>query len=342
MSLNRALCRAKSKKDDEFYTRLPDVENELARYQSELAGKIVFCAFDGIQSTFVQYLDQNYETLGLKALCSAGLVKTDQGCCLEIRIRNENGVSHETKNDVQDSFDSEAWMKLFDASDIIITNPSFSRMLDLLGLMLNRQKKFLIIGAVHMMATDLMIDAIARNQVWTGVTKPRRFLRPDGSVMTIGGGCWYTNLIPAVVPQCIFDAKYDADKYLKYLNYDAIDVPKMSLIPSDYFGVMGVSVTILMYFSGFGQGRDDGRMERLAGTVGTWFDIIGLAPRCLSDDITYGQEFYDRYKAQGGTARISPGMKGLAMNDKNGRAILPYRRVLIQRKSGRKQEAGQT
>lgn len=39
--------------------------------------------------------------------------------------------------------------------------------------------------------------------------------------------------------------KYSADEYPKYDNFDAIDVGKTELIPEDYDGVMGVTITFL-------------------------------------------------------------------------------------------------
>ena len=39
--------------------------------------------------------------------------------------------------------------------------------------------------------------------------------------------------------------KYSADEYPKYDNYDAIEVSKVTDIPMDYEGVMGVPITFL-------------------------------------------------------------------------------------------------
>ena len=38
---------------------------------------------------------------------------------------------------------------------------------------------------------------------------------------------------------------YTPEEYPKYDNYDAIDVAKISDIPCDYYGVMGVPITFL-------------------------------------------------------------------------------------------------
>lgn len=69
---------------------------------------------------------------------------------------------------------------------------------------------------------------------------------------------WLTNIehgrrhqpIPLMTITDIFKFSRHADlreqgKFLKYDNYDAIEVPKVDSIPSDYDGVMGVPITFL-------------------------------------------------------------------------------------------------
>ena len=46
MAGNSNLHRAKEAKNDEFYTRLSDVENELVHYREHFKGKTVFCNCD--------------------------------------------------------------------------------------------------------------------------------------------------------------------------------------------------------------------------------------------------------------------------------------------------------
>ena len=46
MSLNRNLREARRQKNDDFYTQLPDIENELKHYKQHFAGKVVYCNCD--------------------------------------------------------------------------------------------------------------------------------------------------------------------------------------------------------------------------------------------------------------------------------------------------------
>lgn len=46
MAANANLHKAKNEKNDEFYTQLTDVANELKHYRQHFAGKTVFCNCD--------------------------------------------------------------------------------------------------------------------------------------------------------------------------------------------------------------------------------------------------------------------------------------------------------
>ena len=46
MAGNKSLRQADRAKQDEFYTQLADIENELKYYKEQLSGKIIFCNCD--------------------------------------------------------------------------------------------------------------------------------------------------------------------------------------------------------------------------------------------------------------------------------------------------------
>ena len=72
MSLNENLRNAKRQKNDEFYTQLPDIENELRHYSRHFRGKAVYCNCDDPRdSNFFHYFSYNFERLGLKELITA-------------------------------------------------------------------------------------------------------------------------------------------------------------------------------------------------------------------------------------------------------------------------------
>ena len=72
-----ALSNAKKTKQDEFYTQLGDIENELKYYKSQLRGKTILCNCDDpFESNFFRYFALNFNTLGLKKLIATSYVKS--------------------------------------------------------------------------------------------------------------------------------------------------------------------------------------------------------------------------------------------------------------------------
>lgn len=110
--------------------------------------------------------------------------------------------------------------------------------------------------------------------------------------------------------------EYDPNKYLKYFNYDAIEVGRVKDIPNNYYDIIGVPITFLSEFN----------PEQ--------FEIIGLTSLAETMDkpVMLGTEFVDLYKKQGGTGHFSVNMYGVWYVDFNGKAVKPYGRILIRRK----------
>lgn len=66
---NKKLHAANRAKKDEFYTQLPDIENELKHYKHHFKDKTVFCNCDDpYESNFFKYFAANFNVLGLKKL----------------------------------------------------------------------------------------------------------------------------------------------------------------------------------------------------------------------------------------------------------------------------------
>ena len=69
MKSNEQLQNAKKNKNDEFYTQLSDIENELKHYTKHFKGKTVLCNCDDpFESNFFKYFVLNFNRLGLKKL----------------------------------------------------------------------------------------------------------------------------------------------------------------------------------------------------------------------------------------------------------------------------------
>lgn len=87
MAGNSNLHRAKEAKNDEFYTQLSDVENELVHYREHFKGKTVFCNCDDpTWSAFWKYFHLNFGFLGLKRLISTHYDKEQSTYMMEYRV----------------------------------------------------------------------------------------------------------------------------------------------------------------------------------------------------------------------------------------------------------------
>ena len=171
--------------------------------------------------------------------------------------------------------------KLRDEADIIITNPPFSMFRDFLNWILEDNKKFLIIGNINCISYREVFLRIRANKIWLGMGMGRwisGFIVPKsyklygseakinskGQRIVATNNClWLTNLEHGKRHQKLelmtlkdnlryntklknrLKKKLNSDRYLKYDNYDAFDVPFTDAIPSDYDGEMGVPMTFL-------------------------------------------------------------------------------------------------
>ncbi len=70
---NKNLQMAKTAKNDEFYTLLPEIATEVNHYTDKFKGKVVYCNCDDpFESNFVKYFLMNFNRLGLKELIATG------------------------------------------------------------------------------------------------------------------------------------------------------------------------------------------------------------------------------------------------------------------------------
>lgn len=73
----RNLHVAKQQKNDEFYTQLSDIANELRHYRDQLKDKVILCNCDDpFESNFFKYFAANFNTLGIKKLITTGYTKS--------------------------------------------------------------------------------------------------------------------------------------------------------------------------------------------------------------------------------------------------------------------------
>lgn len=204
MASNAALNRANKAKKDEFYTQLPDIENELKHYRKHFAGKTVLCNCDDpFESNFFKYFCLNFNRLKLKKLiatCYSGSPITGNELTLfgdetdeEKRtpykavvtsVHDANGDGATSMVDVAElfkqgentcerlegngDFRSKECLALLDEADIVVTNPPFSLFREYVAALVEHDKKFIIIGSKNAITYKEIFPLLQTGKMWMG------------------------------------------------------------------------------------------------------------------------------------------------------------------------------
>ena len=263
MPSNKNLKSARSNKNDEFYTQLSDIERELKHYRNHFKDKVVYCnADDPRVSNFFHYFSYNFEYLGLKKLITTCYQKKqidlfsqhdeEEAIYLEYTGEKDGGKVptvesigiHPLERD--GDFRSSECIELLKEADIVVTNPPFSLFREYVEQLMEYDKDFLIIGNYNAVTYKEIFPLFQENKMRTGFSPSgMEFETPSGEMKSVNAS-WFTNLdISKRHENLILYKKYDEEHYPTYDNYDAIEVGRVSDIPLDYEGVMGVPITFL-------------------------------------------------------------------------------------------------
>ena len=125
---------------------------------------------------------------------------------------------------------------------------------------------------------------------------------------------WFTNLETKKRKEKVtLYKKYSAEEYPSYYKYDAINVKKVSDIPSDYYGKMGVPITFIDIYN----------PEQ--------FEIIGLGAGDLGREIGIGEQYTEEELKE--FRKKNPAFRrGIPFYFENGNINVPYARLIIRRR----------
>lgn len=303
---NKKLYVAKSAKFDEFYTQYDDIQSEVNAYleynPDVFRGKVILLPCDDPEwSNFTRFFAQNFDNFGIKKLIRTSYALESKAYKegYQLTFFEQNSVQYDAnkavkngkiftltrdgnksgKLDLDDlewsylsgdgSFQSAEVKKLRDEADIIITNPPFSLYRNYISWILEKDKKFLVIGNKSSVTYREIFPLIMTNRMWSGKTSwsgglwfetkhPTDFDKKINGVKMKNIACaWFTNLDhgrrhqPLNLMTRADNVRFSKHKeirsvgYPKYDNYDAIEVAYTDAIPSDYDGIMGVPISFL-------------------------------------------------------------------------------------------------
>ena len=246
---------------------------------------------------------------------------------------------------------------LRDEADIIVTNPPFSLFREFLAWIVAADKKCLMIGNTNAITYKEVFPLIKENKLWLGATgfaTDMVFGVPEGTVVSeaykkkaermgyvgnytrLGNSCWFTNLDhgrrhqPLILMTEADNVRYSRHKeirgagYAHYDNYDAIEVPYVDAIPSDYDGAMGVPITFLDKYCP--------EQFEILGITKTWFGAaIKIYPEQKQIDKN-GKVSRVSKLNDGATIELDDAPKGETYYEVDGKYYTQvYARVLIRR-----------
>lgn len=266
---NINLTTSKKKKNDEFYTQYTDIKNEIESYDTSLfRDKVLLLPCDSTDSNFVRYFSDNFNIFKLKKLIYITYNPSGKGI---ISIYDGHNTMNTDMNSDGD-FRSDEMKHIKDLSDIVITNPPFSLFREFLSWLTDGNKSFIIVGNMNAITYKEVFPLIKNNKIWLGVTangSDMVFRVPDGTVISpkdaqkaarmgykgnnytrLGNSCWFTNINhnkrqDMLMTDTMADNEARGVIYDRYDNYDALEVPRVALIPSDYDGQIGVPISFL-------------------------------------------------------------------------------------------------
>ncbi len=199
-------------------------------------------------------------------------------------IQNDKNVLSLLKEN--GDFRSSECIELLKKADIVVTNPPFSLFREYFAQLMEYGKNFLIIGNQNAITYKEIFPFLKTDKVWLGYNNGAQTFQVPGSFernntfikdgikyAKFGNICWFTNLETAKRHEdLILYKNYTPEEYPHYDNYDAINVDKVSDIPIDYDGIMGVPITFM----------DKHNPEQ--------FEIKGI-DRYVEDNPNYGRRF---------------------------------------------------
>ena len=245
---NKKLTKSRIIDNDEFYTLYSDIEKEMNDYIDYFNGKIVLCNCNDANSNFYKFFHQNFKKFNIKELICVNFLIGGGSRLFGYKSYYK---SYKGGNDLDldyfdmveiygnGSFDSKECLKLLDYCDIVVTNPPYSKFIRFIDILFRRNKKFILLGNILSVKYKIMLEKFINNCV---VYENRVDIFDGGR----SSSCWIQNVnlnrcVPLELVHCD-----DFSKYIRYNNYDAINVDNVNDIPDNYFGKIGVPISYFM------------------------------------------------------------------------------------------------
>ena len=149
----------------------------------QFAGKSVYCNCDTEKSEIYNLAKANFKTWQLKSLVATGYVKGGKG--VKVVYDGETETISQLEGD--GSYDSAESTEILEHSDIVMTNPPFSKLSKFIPFVLERNKDFVIIA--NMMAlmykSTIKYSLAGKINSCSGFSGFATFTRPAGDIAAV-------------------------------------------------------------------------------------------------------------------------------------------------------------
>lgn len=283
MADNSFLNNARIKKQDDFITSYDDIEKELRIYKDSFEGKVIYCNCNDIGSNFFRYLLRHFNEFKIKKLVATSYKENKFDKASKVMIqrvidygtncycpRNDfsihfDGVYNTFENlNGNGDFNSQECVDILKESDIIISNPPFSKWREYFNLINKYNKSYIILGNINAITYRDVFNLIRDNKCRLGYTihcGDREFRVPNyyeiktnnsrideygNKYVRVSGIRWFTNIDYKEYNKNLpLTKSFTNNDYRKFDNFNAINIDKTIDIPYNYYGIMGVPITFL-------------------------------------------------------------------------------------------------
>lgn len=240
---------SRNEKNGEIFIMGEEVILELENYGSLLKGKKVYIPNTKRTESlaqcdaFARYLSSTsvQKKFGIKELSYSFYTNTGMFVLYTITGNTITKASFDASNDDSRLFHV---YKQIDKVDVVIGNPEGSTRDDFFRYIYLSGKDYILSVSRLFCGTKIGFTALRNGDIKFGHTLPKKYYNVDkDKVEKRGDMMWITSFDNGYTPEFV-DTYYDMGSYnyLRYENYDAINVECIKMIPMDCDVIMGIPV----------------------------------------------------------------------------------------------------
>ena len=212
----------------------------------QFAGKSVYCICDTEKSEIYKLVKANFKTWQLKSLVATSYVKGGKG--VKVVYDGETETISQLEGD--GSYDSAESTEILEHSDIVMTNPPFSKLGKFIPFVLERNKDFVII--TNMMAlmykSTIKYSLAGKINACDKFSGGASFTRPNGDIVKVHCVAATTLDVFDLVkrhPSKTLQQLIDENKIYKEDTDGIYEVKYTRNLPIDYYGEIYCPTSIL-------------------------------------------------------------------------------------------------